>query len=42
MHAGGLARPEGMERIEFLAKIRNLVSAPMQQARSHRLQAICV
>ena len=31
MDAGGLARPEDMDRIEFLAKMRNLASAPMQQ-----------
>ena len=34
-NAGGFARPEGMDRIEFLAKIRNLASAPMQQVGSH-------
>ena len=39
MHAGGLVRPENMERIEYLAKIRNLASAPMQQVGFDVLQA---
>lgn len=32
-HAGGLTRPDDMERITFLAKMRNMATAPMQQVR---------
>lgn len=36
-HAGGLIRPDDMERIAFLAKMRNMATAPMQQVRSTSL-----
>ncbi len=36
-HAGGLIRPDDMERITFLAKMRNMATAPMQQVRSASL-----